>query len=531
MKSFWLEKTIIERCEFVAAILLTLFVAGFHVAFFLHAGPLWRDEISTLSLATKSSFSEFWHSLPLDPFPASYFLLLRGWSALVLANNDLALRALGLLIGLSILAALWLSCYLIDKSAPLWPLTLFAINPLTLEGGDSIRPYGFGLIWIALAFAFIWRIARSEIKKFGLAWAAIFAILSVQSIFTNAFMLFALGVAAMFVLLLGKAWGRLRLVLGIGVIAAGTLLPYLPIFQATSDWSQIIANKNDVGSVIAVGNDALANAGQFAKWTWLVLIVALFVALFLNRKRIIFAMVTSLVAIAATIGFLCAAHYLVFPRYFLPVMAIVALSIHMFWNALPNRFGIRISSLILALAVAATSLTALYDGANTRMTNCDQIAASVEERATSDDLVIVTSFLYGISFQRYYHGQATWLAVPQLSDFSLHRWDLLKQALAGPDPIPDLLARAEKVLRDGHKIFLVGKLGPAPPEQPQSFPPAPQTEFAWQMEPYLAQWKSELTFWIEHHAVHGNDLSIQDAQPINPLERLGLFEVSGWRGD
>jgi hypothetical protein len=176
-------------------------------------------------------------------------------------------------------------------------------------------------------------------------------------------------------------------------------------------------------------------------------------------------------------------------------------------------------------------LTALYDGANTRMTNCDQIAASVQERATSDDLVIVTSFLYGISFQRYYHGQAPWLAVPQLSDFSLHRWDLLKQALAGPDPMPDLLARAEKVLRDGHKIFLVGKLGPAPPEQPQSFPPAPQTEFGWQMEPYLAQWKSELTFWIEHHAVHGNDLSIQDAQPINPLERLGLFEVSGWRGD
>ena len=49
------------------------------------------------------------------------------------------------------------------------------------------------------------------------------------------------------------------------------------------------------------------------------------------------------------------------------------------------------------------------------------------------------------------------------------------------------------------------------------------------MEPYLAQWKSELTYWLEHHAVHGNNLSIGETQPVNPLERLGLFEVSGWR--
>ena len=86
---------------------------GFHIVFFLHAGPLWRDEISSLALATKPSFIEFWKSLPLDPFPATYFLVLREWSAIGFANNDLALRALGLLIGSAILVALWVSCYLI----------------------------------------------------------------------------------------------------------------------------------------------------------------------------------------------------------------------------------------------------------------------------------------------------------------------------------------------------------------------------------------------------------------------------------
>jgi hypothetical protein len=188
-------------------------------------------------------------------------------------------------------------------------------------------------------------------------------------------------------------------------------------------------------------------------------------------------------------------------------------------------------SLGLALFVATTSIRPLHERAHMRMTNCDIIANLLEQRASRDDLIIVTSFFYGVSFQRYYHGEAEWLAVPPVADFSLQRWDLLKEAIGRPDPVPELVARAETVLRTGHKVFLVGKLGPPLPEQPESFPPAPQTEFGWQMEPYLGQWKAELTYWIEHHALHGNNLSIQVGQELNPLEELGAFEVSGWRGD
>src|SRR5262249_55243390 len=107
-----LSKTIVERGEFATAILLTLLSITFHIIFFFRAGPLWRDEISSLALATKPTLTEFWKSLPLDPFPASYFLLLRGWNAVGLGSGDLAVRGLGLLIGLSLIAALWWSCYL-----------------------------------------------------------------------------------------------------------------------------------------------------------------------------------------------------------------------------------------------------------------------------------------------------------------------------------------------------------------------------------------------------------------------------------
>jgi hypothetical protein len=533
----------LARCEFAAAILLTLVLIAFHFLFFFHAGPLWRDEISSLSLAAKPTFSEFWESLKFDPFPASYFLVLRLWHAIGLAQSDLALRGLGLVIGLALIGSLWLASYLADKSPPVWALALFAFNPLTLEVGDSLRPYGFSLIWIVLAFALIERITFARVTKITALCALIAAILSVQSNFTNALVLFSIAAGAVVVLLTKRAWSKVFLVLGIGASAAFSLLPYLPIMRATRDWSKILANENDIASVIGVARDAIAISGVFAQWIWLALIVGtLVVAVIVTfvrrrsgevidvaRDRIIFAVTVLVVAAVVTIGFLCAAKYLVFPRYFLAVLAIGALCVNSFWKAIPNQTATRALSFCLALIVAATSLQSLSGRARMRMTNCDKISAVVENRAGPDDLIILTSPLYGISFQRYYQGRANWIALPQLGDFSLHRWDLLKQAMTEPDPVSDLLSRAENVLRANHKIFLVGKLGPAPATEPEPLPPAPNSQFGWQMEAYTNQWKSELTYSIEHRALHGTNLPVGGQESVNPLEHLGLFEVSGLR--
>jgi hypothetical protein len=111
----------------------------------------------------------------------------------------------------------------------------------------------------------------------------------------------------------------------------------------------------------------------------------------------------------------------------------------------------------------------------------------------------------------------------------MHRWDLVKQAIARPDPVPALVSRAENVLRRGHKVFLVGGLGSPPTEQPEPLPPAPQSEFGWHMEPYVQRWTSELAYWIEHHAIRGTNLSARPLESVSPAEQVGLFEVSGWR--
>ena len=541
MKPFWSSERILKRCEFGAAILLTLALVTLHIVFFVHAGALWRDEISSLTLATEPTLSEFWKSLPLDPSPASYFLFLRLWHAIGLGESDLGLRGLGLLIGPGLIGALWFSCYLIDESPPLWPLTLFAFSPLTLENGDSLRPYGLALIWITLAFGFIWRITFGQFGKWTILFALIAALLSVQTLFMNAFALFAIGIGAGVVLLKHKRWRALLLVIAIGAIAALSVL-FFRRLQQPQDWGLVVGGRNGVTGAIAVADDAIDDGGEIARWAWLVhgggTLLSFVLAMparpaaivDLKRDRALFAGPTMFVAIFATIMSFSAVE-VVFPRYFLLALAIIALSIHVFWSALRSHVATRMLSLGLALFVATTSIRPLHERAHMRMTNCDMIANLLEQRVSRDDLIVVTTPFYGVSFHRYYHGEAEWLAVPPIADFSLQHWDLLKQALAHPDPVPEIVSRLETVLRNGHKVFLVGKLGPALSEQPEPLPPAPQSEFGWRMEPYVQEWKAELTYWIEHHAVHGNELPVGNPETVNPLEYLGLFEISGWRED
>src|SRR5215469_15534541 len=97
--------TIVRRPEWVLAVLITLAAVSFHLAFLGRAGALWRDEVNTLNVAERHSLRD----MSQDSFPILMPLIVRGWLALGLGETDTGLRTLGTFIGVSLLAALWLT--------------------------------------------------------------------------------------------------------------------------------------------------------------------------------------------------------------------------------------------------------------------------------------------------------------------------------------------------------------------------------------------------------------------------------------
>ena len=60
------------RIARILAVIGTLVAIYLHVLFGMNAGALWRDEVSTLEVATMRTFAEMWANLSFESFPALY---------------------------------------------------------------------------------------------------------------------------------------------------------------------------------------------------------------------------------------------------------------------------------------------------------------------------------------------------------------------------------------------------------------------------------------------------------------------------
>src|SRR5437899_633264 len=107
-------------------------------------------------------------------------------------------------------------------------------------------------------------------------------------------------------------------------------------------------------------------------------------------------------------------------------MGFVALLLDLVFDGVePHRWW-RPGRLAVVLVIAGSSAVHTWQQAQVRQTNVDLLAASLGERAAKDDLIVVTPWYMGITFERYYRGAAPWKTVPPLESHSFHRYDLIK---------------------------------------------------------------------------------------------------------
>ena len=514
--------------ETAAAVLLTLAVITLHVVRLVHAGGLWRDEAGAVQLAQVPTLGEVYERFPHEAFPLVYPLTLRSYIA-VAGDGDVALRLFGMLVGLAIVGALWLHARSAG-SVPLVSLALLGFQPYFLLFGDSLRGYGLGILLLLLTFwAFSRLVAQPGWRT--VAVAAVPALLSVHCLLHNSAMLLGITTAAALVGAVRRRWHLTAASLGIGLLAALSLLPYRGPLTAARQWDVLLTQEIGPRQILYRSLEVFASPYRLVAWVWLVLLVAAAVMVLLEKNAAangaaaadvqLFHLLAIPAAMAAQYGFFTVLRYVPRPWYLLPVVALTACALDGPFALAERSPARRRCRLAIPVLMAIVALPGTAQEAMVRMTNVDLVARRVASEARPHDLVLVDKWFHGVSFSRYYRGAAEWRTVPDLTDHRFHRYDLVKARMTERDPMQGVLDAVQRTLRSGHAVWWVaGCRAPREEEPPVSLPPAPHADSGWSDAPYYRAWTRQVEGFLHRHARLQAAFPIALSQPVSPYECL-----------
>lgn len=534
------KRPLLQRVEFYVALLITLLVVGLHLTRMTHAGGLWRDEAGAVQVALMPSVHELTQVFQHEAFPLLFPLTVRTYAALAGAG-DTALRVFGMLVGLGIIAALWINSKLVSESVPLLSLALLGFNASVLQWGDSLRGYGMGIVLILISFGLIWKLVISPSLYLTIS-AALAAIGSVQALYSNAVLLFAICAAGVAVAVRNRHWQRALLVIGTGGISALSLIPYIGTLQRAKEWNLIITiPKFSFSFFWAKLSEALSSAGNGICWLWVVLVIAAVAAgVFVqycyassqqDRKRDLgfYCLVVLLLSIPAYFYFLKALSYPTKPWYYVALMGLVAVALEGALVALPWQRWSNAGRIPVAAGVIIWSFVPAWNVMHLRQTNLDIIATKLKDMADPQDVILVSPWYFGVTFQRYYNGAAPWMTLPPIDDHKIHRYDLLKTQMATVNPLEPVLSTMANALESGHRVWLVGPLPfPSPRQTPIALAPAPFDSVGWDQSAYATSWSMQAGHFLKTHALNAHPVPVSD-RAIDRYENVQLMVVQGWQ--
>jgi hypothetical protein len=529
------ENRMIRWIEIGVYASLMLALIFLHVTVFMHSGGLWRDEVSCFNISNLPSFSDIWDTTQFDSLPILWFLTLRTWINFGFGETDLALRALGLIIGLGTLGTLWLVGQHLAMRLPLLSLVLFSFCP-TAFFCDSLRAFGLGVILILLSMGYMWRAIQDPIP-WKMTVSLVSAILSVQCLFHNAFLLFAICMGAVAVGIHRRQWKLIAFPLVVGAIAALSLLPYYAIVLKVSDWNILFKVPVTLSWILHKFVHAIDPSGLFLPaLIWLLL--ASYVIVRFSRKQLgeqrdltLFLWVTMLVSIISYITFLKILSYTTRDWYYLPLMAVLAIIIDKGVDAACERVTTaRIARVACVLGISVFIFMNSWNAAHIRRTNIDILAAKLESISSKNDLIVVFPFYYGISFARYYKGSSEWVTLPDINDHRVHRYDLIKDRMIQRVPIKSILENMVQTLKDGNRVWLVGGLSfLRQGETRGNIAPPLNSPYGLSEHYYEMIWSRQAADALQKHGQTIEQILMPTIDPVNAFENVPLLMVQGWR--
>jgi hypothetical protein len=193
------------------------------------------------------------------------------------------------------------------------------------------------------------------------------------------------------------------------------------------------------------------------------------------------------------------------------------------WPALRPWGLLRIGFLMVVMTWSARSA---WEEAHTRRSNVDLIAGVLDKKASKGDLIVVQSAWEGITFARYYHGQARWVTVPPIDSHKVHRTDLVMEKMNQRDPMAPVLLEITDTLRGSNSVWVVGNMTDMRLKQsPRSC--LPFKWWGW----HINCWGARVTAYLQDYAQQEQVLEISVDEPVNRLENLPVRRFSGYKSD
>ena len=531
----------IKKSEWAVAITLSILVISLHVVHMSHAGALWRDEAGAVQLAMMPTVGDILEEFPHESFPILFPFALRAYTATVGAS-DFDFRVLGMLVGMGIMGTLWLNARVVAQGLPLISLLLLGFNTLFIQWGDSIRGYGIGSGLILLTFALLVRVIEQPNWP-RTAAALLAALASVHFLFQNSILLFSICAAAMTICLCRRRWRAASMVLGIGLVAALSMLPYVgPLIEA-QQWTILLKTPTTLQLLWSQLADTLASPLPFMTWVWhllVVLAVAGVIGLIWKNpssglkeqpKDLLFICVLAMVlAIGAYYVFQEIRGWVTRPWHYLALIALVAATLDCAIQFLAKTAWMRVARLTIVIIIAGTLVVPAWQKVQVRHTNIDLVVQELEKLSSAEDLILVEPWVYGVSFNRYYRGAATWMTLPAIADHKVHRYDLVKAKMESPNPIDDILQNVVKTLQSGNRVWVAGDIYfPETEVAVPSLAPAPNSPWGWSEWVYEQAWTLQINAFLLTRGLHANYVRIPVNDPVNEFENLQLLVVQGWR--
>ena len=531
----------LKRAELIVAVLLTAMSIFLLVVRATHAGGLWRDECAVVQLAQMPSLSDIFHNFQHEAFPPLFPIIVRLYSSLFGAS-DIALRAFGFCIGCSLIAVFWVNARLLRGDVPLLGLALTVLNTTFLVWGTTIRGYGFGSALIVLTVGSISALLLN-LNAQRIFIAAVIALFAVQVLLYNSVLLLAIGGAAVLVLLFQRRFKHALLVIVIGAVAAISLLPYVPAYLRARDWNILVRGWPTSYSLWKHFEVALGNPGYSIPSLWYAIIIGLIGAFVFRRYRerecasdkstqlVWFAIFVCVFALIGCYAFLRILSYTTSNWYYLAFTCVAAATLELIASVLCTSDPLRIVRLLIAAAALIAAPFADWSAITERQTNVDLAAQTITERASANDLVLVAPWPFGIPFNRYYHGAARWMTIPNIEEHRVHRYDLVKAKMTSEHPTDDVKEAIQTTLSSGNRVWFVGGLNlPRPEEGPMQLPPAPASRFKWDNRAYTAAWWQQLSVLAVIHADKIDSIPLPQPASvrINELEQTSLAVAEGW---